>query len=220
MRGDLRPALDERRFQAPHDAHHERHRRAALLQRLPQGAEEPGRHEGAAHRGRAHGLERRRAEQEARCRDAGVPFTDDIFVVGDIDGAFMVPKYANQLFRTFVRTFNIGGGKCGLHRLRHTFATELIMSGVNPKTVSNWLGHTDPSFTLKIYVSSSPENLRASVDTVNEVMALPEGYAGQGSELPARIRGDEKKEEAEEPAPDPKAPRPVKIISWESLACG
>lgn len=166
------------------------------------------------------GLERRRAEQEARCRDAGVPFTDDIFVVGDIDGAFMVPRYANQLFRTFVRTFGIGGGKCGLHRLRHTFATELIMSGVNPKTVSNWLGHTDPSFTLKIYVSSSPENLRASVDTVNEVMALPEGYAGQGSELPARIRGDEKKEEAEEPAPDPKAPRPVKIISWESLACG
>lgn len=170
--------------------------------------------------GLMEGLERRRAEQEARCRDAGVPFTDDIFVVGDIDGAFMVPKYANQLFRTFVRTFNIGGGKCGLHRLRHTFATELIMSGVNPKTVSNWLGHTDPSFTLKIYVSSSPENLRASVDTVNEVMALPEGYAGQGSELPARIRGDEMKEEAEEPAPDPKAPRPVKIISWESLACG
>lgn len=109
---------------------------------------------------------------------------------------------------------------CGLHRLRHTFATELIMSGVNPKTVSSWLGHTDPSFTLRIYVSSSPENLRASVDAVNEVMALPEGYAGQGSELPARIRGDEKKEEAEEPAPDPKAPRPVKIISWESLACG
>ena len=170
--------------------------------------------------GLMEGLERRRAEQEARCRDAGVPFTDDIFVVGDIDGAFMVPKYANQLFRTFVRTFNIGGGKCGLHRLRHTFATELIMSGVNPKTVSNWLGHTDPSFTLKIYVSSSPENLRASVDTVNEVMALPEGYAGQGSELPARIRDDEKKEKAEEPAPDPKAPRPVKIISWESLACG
>lgn len=139
--------------------------------------------------GLMEGLERRRAEQEARCRDAGVPFTDDIFVVGDIDGAFMVPRYANQLFRTFVRTFNIGGGKCGLHRLRHTFATELIMSGVNPKTVSNWLGHTDPSFTLKIYVSSSPENLRASVDTVNEVMALPEGYAGQGPSCRRAIPG-------------------------------
>ncbi len=61
--------------------------------------------------GLMEGLERRRAEQEARCRDAGVPFTDDIFVVGDIDGAFMVPRYANQLFRTFVRTFGIGGGK-------------------------------------------------------------------------------------------------------------
>lgn len=170
--------------------------------------------------GLMEGLERRLAEQEARCRDAGVPFTDDIFVVGDIDGAFMVPRYANQLFRTFVRTFGIGGGKCGLHRLRHTFATELIMSGVNPKTVSNWLGHTDPSFTLRIYVSSSPENLRASVDAVNEVMALPEGYDGQGSELPARIRGQEKKEPEEEPLPDAEAMRTVKIISWESLACG
>ena len=30
----------------------------------------------------------------------------------------------------------------------------------------------------------------------------------------------EKTEEVEEPAPDSKAPRPVKIISWESLACG
>lgn len=159
-------------------------------------------------------------EKNGRRRDAGVPFTDDIFVVGDIDGAFMVPRYANQLFRTFVRTFGIGGGKCGLHRLRHTFATELIMSGVNPKTVSNWLGHTDPSFTLRIYVSSSPENLRASVDTVNEVMALPEGYDGQGSELPARIRGQEKKEPEEEPLPDAEAMRTVKIISWESLACG
>ena len=106
------------------------------------------------------------------------------------------------------------------HDLRHTFATELIMSGVNPKTVSNWLGHTDPSFTLRIYVSSSPENLRASVDTVNEVMALPEGYDGQGSELPARIRGQEKKEPEEEPLPDAEAMRTVKIISWESLACG
>ncbi len=170
--------------------------------------------------GLMEGLERRRAEQEARCRDAGVPFTDDLFVVGDIDGAFMVPRYANQLFRTFVRTFGIGGGKCGLHRLRHTFATELIMSGVNPKTVSSWLGHTDPSFTLRIYVSSSPENLRASVDTVNEVMALPECYDGQGSELPARIRGQEKKEPEEEPLPDAEAMRTVKIISWESLACG
>ena len=116
----------------------------------------------------------------------------------------MVPKYANQLFRTFVRTFNIGGGKCGLHRLRHTFATELIMSGVNPKTVSNWLGHTDPSFTLKIYVSSSPENLRASVDTVNEVMALPEGYDGQGSELPARIRATRRKRRRKSPRPIPR----------------
>lgn len=173
------------------------------------------------------GLVRRRREQEERCDAAGVPFTGDIYVAGDVDGSFIQMASADQLFRTFARTFNIGGGKCGLHRLRHTFATELIMSGVNPKTVSTWLGHSDTAFTLRVYVTSNPENLRASIKAVNEAMTLPDGYDGPGSELAALIRGEEKEEPpapsscgdtqgAEEPKPVPAA----KIISWESLACG
>lgn len=170
--------------------------------------------------GLMEGLMRRRREQEERCREVGIPFTEDIFVTGDIDGAFMQPRYANQLFRTFVRTFRIGGGKCGLHRLRHTFATELIMAGVNPKTVSSWLGHTDPSFTLRVYVTSSPENLRASVETVNEVMSLPDGYASAGLGLPALLDGEEKREAEEEVPVGASTVPAAKIISWESLACG
>ncbi|PEW79170.1 site-specific integrase, partial [Bacillus thuringiensis] len=35
--------------------------------------------------------------------------------------------------------------------LRHTHATILLKQGVNPKTISERLGHTDISLTLSIY---------------------------------------------------------------------
>ena len=40
----------------------------------------------------------------------------------------------------------------GPHDLRHTFATKLIRAGVDIKTVSEQLGHSTISFTLKTYV--------------------------------------------------------------------
>ena len=37
------------------------------------------------------------------------------------------------------------------HALRHTFATHALASGVEAKTLSGILGHTDASFTLNTY---------------------------------------------------------------------
>ena len=37
------------------------------------------------------------------------------------------------------------------HDLRHTFATHAIKSGVDAKTLSGILGHTNASFTLDTY---------------------------------------------------------------------
>lgn len=37
------------------------------------------------------------------------------------------------------------------HKLRHTFASVLVASGVDPGTVMDQLGHTDPAFTLRVY---------------------------------------------------------------------
>jgi integrase len=40
----------------------------------------------------------------------------------------------------------------GFHTLRHTCATLLFAQGRNIRQVSAWLGHADPSFTLRTYV--------------------------------------------------------------------
>jgi integrase len=37
------------------------------------------------------------------------------------------------------------------HKLRHTFASILVVLGVDPGSVMDQLGHTDPGFTLRVY---------------------------------------------------------------------
>ena len=37
------------------------------------------------------------------------------------------------------------------HKLRHTFASILVALGVDPGSVMDQLGHTDPGFTLRVY---------------------------------------------------------------------
>jgi len=39
-----------------------------------------------------------------------------------------------------------------VHDLRHTCARSWLQAGVDVKTVSEWLGHSDTSVTLRIYV--------------------------------------------------------------------
>ena len=45
-----------------------------------------------------------------------------------------------------------------VHSLRHTFATELIRQGVNPKVVSDLLGHTTVQMTLQKYAHVWPQD--------------------------------------------------------------
>lgn len=57
----------------------------------------------------------------------------------------------------------------GMHELRHFFASVLLDHGESIKAVAEWLGHSDPSFTLKTYthlMPSSDERTKGVIDAL------------------------------------------------------
>ena len=65
----------------------------------------------------------------------------------------------------FFLSFSLGGYE-QLPDLRHTFATHALASGVDAKTLSGILGHTNASFTLDTYTHVTPDMQRAASDVV------------------------------------------------------
>lgn len=52
------------------------------------------------------------------------------------------------------------------HSLRHTFASNCIKNGIDPKTVSELLGHSSVNITLNLYVHSSEEQKRKCINSI------------------------------------------------------
>lgn len=60
-------------------------------------------------------------------------------------------------------------GVHGMHALRHFYASVLLDAGEGIKAVSEYLGHSDPGLTLRVYahlMPSSQERTRKAVDRV------------------------------------------------------
>ena len=79
----------------------------------------------------------------------GSKWTDTDFVFIAKAGKPIHPDTVSGWFRNFVEKNNLP--KVTIHSLRHTSATLLIMQGVNVKTVSSRLGHSNLSTTQNIY---------------------------------------------------------------------
>ena len=56
-----------------------------------------------------------------------------------------------------------------LHALRHTFSTQAIAAGVDPKTLSSILGHTNASFTLNTYTHVTSDMQKHASDIIGDM---------------------------------------------------
>jgi integrase len=81
------------------------------------------------------------------CNDKGDPFSD-----------------VRHAFQTACRRAGIAGFR--FHDLRHTFASHLVMNGVNLRAAQHLLGHQDIRMTLR-YSHLSQEHLQAAVGTLD-----------------------------------------------------
>jgi integrase len=81
---------------------------------------------------------------------------DDYVFSAEVGGPIM----ARNLYRWLAPAAERAGvGWAGFHTLRHTAASRWLLSGVSIAQVSRLLGHADPGFTLRVYVSVLPTDV-------------------------------------------------------------
>lgn len=79
----------------------------------------------------------------------------DSFLLKSKSKAPMDPRTFQYQYKRFL--YKAGVPYYNFHTLRHTFATRCITSGMDPKTLSEILGHADIKITMDYYFHSSFE---------------------------------------------------------------
>ena len=87
---------------------------------------------------------------------------DSGYVLIQPNGRYVEPRLIQNKFAVCIEVCGIEGAH--FHTLRHTFATRCIESGMDAKTLSEILGHSDVKTTLNKYVHSSFELKKQGVD--------------------------------------------------------
>lgn len=83
------------------------------------------------------------------------------YVICDGKGQLIHPEKLNKRIRDVSKDLGI---KFHFHMLIHTYATELMMSGVNPVVVKDLLRHSEVNTTWSIYTHPSNEDQREALD--------------------------------------------------------
>ena len=115
-------------------------------------------------------LQRQRARQLEERLAAGETWQDTDLVFTDVVGAplngihVLRYKFAPLVKRTGLPTMR-------LHDLRHTCATLLLDQGINPKIVSEMLGHSTVAMTLDLYSHVLPMMQQSTVSALEAVLA-------------------------------------------------
>lgn len=94
----------------------------------------------------------------AQCRQSAV----STYVISNSRNHFMNPRTFEYQFHQVLRRASLDD--INFHALRHTFATRCIEVGVDVKTLSEILGHSNAAITLNTYVHSSMDLKRLQIE--------------------------------------------------------
>ena len=93
---------------------------------------------------------------------------DPSFYIVSGSGKVMEPRLLRLHFYRVLK--DLGIDRVGFHCLRHTFASRLVSSGCDVKTVSVLLGHASVKTTLDHYVHPDIERKRKAIEKLGKVL--------------------------------------------------
>ncbi len=88
----------------------------------------------------------------------------DIYVLTGMT-KYIEPRNYYKKYKALLRSVGCKG--YGFHTLRHTFATRCIEIGMDPKTLSEILGHSDVKVTLSLYVHPNNKLKNKYIEKLN-----------------------------------------------------
>jgi integrase len=110
--------------------------------------------------GRAHDLAAKRYRRKVRDKDLVFPSsTGTMMSPRNVQGRLWVPlleKARLPIVRPYVT--------------RHTYASLQLAAGVDAATLAKWMGHSDASFTLRIYAHFFERREKLQAKTLNELL--------------------------------------------------
>jgi len=111
-----------------------------------------------------------KAIQEERSRNTLEGFTSELNVVFlNSEGRPMDPKYVDNHLKAALRAANLPEG--GMHMLRHTAGTLMLMAGQGLHIVSRALGHSSITLTSDTYGHILSDPLREALGTIGDAIS-------------------------------------------------
>jgi integrase len=112
-------------------------------------------------------LRRYRLAESERLLAVGVRLTDEHNVALREDGNQWTPLQLTHAFRTFALQHRVA---IRFHDLRHSHATQLLVSGIHPKVAQERLGHSSIAMTIDLYSHVLPGMQEQAVGLVDSAM--------------------------------------------------
>lgn len=94
---------------------------------------------------------------------------DTNLVLHDLNGQYWNPKYISKAFRSELKKYNVQSLR--FHDIRHSHATMLLRVGVDPKIISDRLGHSDVAFTLQTYTHPSLDHQKTEMQKLKAFLS-------------------------------------------------
>ena len=88
-------------------------------------------------------------KRKEKCASMGLAWAESDYVFSHLDGSPFYPDTVSKVFATIIK--KAGLPHVRLHDLRHTHASLMLKQGVNPKIVSERLGHSSIAITMDVY---------------------------------------------------------------------
>jgi integrase len=92
------------------------------------------------------------------------------YVMATESGEVIGARNIDRMLRNILIKCNIK--PCGVHALRHSYASMMFRNGVDVKEVSELLGHSDVSFTYNVYIHLIKEQKQKAASMIDKVISI------------------------------------------------